>query len=394
MFIAMSIPIDRIKKVLRAGLDTLFIQTAPLRVSGFDYANEGLKALKQLRVCLVKQETYVDLYTNPTLRGKDLLFSTAHRSGPIGLFHAQTFDFFIVRISASDESTVWRHLKEDMNGPSEHEILAFRDKIIRTASGEVVSSIPQHEVAVSMEKIPWSDYDVVVSINFAVEESVVKKFPKVLWCYMLQEPSMREYVASGKSPLFSYDLFLNQKFTYQVKERKDHEVNFPYNLMHSGSFYELVKDRPVQRRGVFVEIHTAKNITKGQMEKMRAFGDVSYPEEERFENVLTKMSRSKYFFSKRGATLSFKIWGNSMIDAVGAGLLAFGDPKEYHNIGLFTPFTTVNSCEEFIHKIEFLEKKPRKYQRELALQQKLLNKYCFYNPIQTVKNAHRKKQMA
>jgi hypothetical protein len=130
------------------------------------------------------------------------------------------------------------------------------------------------------------------------------------------------------------------------------------------------------------------------MEELHQFGKVCFPQEELFESVLAKMMGSKYFLSLRGKRFSFKIWGNSMIDAVGAGLLAFGDPREYHNLGLFTPFTSVTSVEEFIRKISFLEKNPLAYTRELTLQQRLLNKYCFFNPVKTLKNAYHQKQMA
>ena len=81
-----------------------------------------------------------------------------------------------------------------------------------------------------------------------------------------------------------------------------------------------------------------------------------------------------------------------MIDAVAAGLLAFGNPAEYHNIGLFTPFTCIKSFDEFVNKINFLERNPAKHNYELAIQKKLLDKYCFYRPIKEISHAYYKKQ--
>jgi hypothetical protein len=385
--------INKIKKVIRHCSDRLFIQSAKYRVSDFDYLREGKKILLNFRVCLVKQETFPDLYTKPFLSGKELLFSTIHRSGPIGLFEAKSFDFIIIKISQSEESRIWKYLKEDMDGPSEEQILSFRDQPIIKDNGEVVTDTPQNKVAVSMSDISWYKYDVVISINFSVDESIVKQYPRILWCYILQEPSMRYYKNSIKQALFSYDLFLNQKFTYQFSKQQKHEVNFPYNFMSSQSFSALEENSFTERQGIFIEIHTAKNLTIKQMDQLRQLGGVRYPQEELFKNVLQKMQQSRYFFSLRGKYFSFKIWGNSMIDAVGAGLLAFGDPKEYHNLGLFTPFTIITSVEEFIHKIQFLEKEPLIYARELTLQQRLLNKYCFYNPIKKLRDAHQAKSL-
>ena len=390
----MSTLINSGKKMVRNYLDELFIQSAKYRVSNFDYVDEGRKILQRLRICLIKQETFSDLYTQPNLRGKDLLFSTIHRSGPIGLFGAKFFEFFIVRISNSEESRVWKYLREDMNGPNEQQIISFKDQKVINGKGERVTSVPQSKVAISMNEIGWDNYDVIISINFSIDEELVKAHPMLLWCYLLQEPSMRHYKKSMIAPLFSYDLFLNQKFTYQVEGSKPHQVNFPYNFMNSQSFVDLVRNDSINRRGILIEIHTVGSLTGEQMQHLEKYGEVRFPQEELFENVLQKMYKSKYFFSLRGNRLAFKIWGNSMIDAVGAGLLAFGNPKEYHNLGLFTPFTSIATVEEFIKKIEYLERNPLKHKRELVLQQKLLNKYCFFNPLRKIRDAYNKKQMA
>jgi hypothetical protein len=50
--------------------------------------------------------------------------------------------------------------------------------------------------------------------------------------------------------------------------------------------------------------------------------------------------------------------------------------------------------EEFIDKVTRLENDPERYKEELALQQRLLNKYCFYEPLKKLYNAYHKKQLA
>src|SRR6476620_10616017 len=124
-----------LKATIRKHLDDLFIKSAPWRVSARDYKADGQKILNGLKICLVKQETFPDLYTNSNFRGKDLLFSTFHRSGPIGLFQAKHFDFYIIKLSATEESSVWRFLAEDMNGPSEEKIRSFKDELFVKENG-------------------------------------------------------------------------------------------------------------------------------------------------------------------------------------------------------------------------------------------------------------------
>ena len=140
-------------------------------------------------------------------------------------------------------------------------MLAFKDQMITNGKGEIVTKTPQSKVAVSMSEIKWDNYDIVISINFSIDEDIVKKHSRVLWCYMLQEPSMRHYKKSMHELLFSYDLFLNQKFTYQLSRRKKHEINFPYNFMNSRSFLEMTGNKEIKRQGIFIEIHSVNNIT-------------------------------------------------------------------------------------------------------------------------------------
>ena len=373
----------------------LYISIARFRVSKFPYHSKGNEILRSLKICLVKQETYNDLYSDPSQRNLNLLFSTVHRSGPIGLFPAHEFDFKIMRLSESEESLVWQHLEKDVGGDSFHKILSFKDMLFEKKSGAVINKSPQASVAQKAEDINWNNYDITISINFSVDRNVVLSNPDTLWCYMPQEPSLRHYKWSSKRPLYSYDIFLNQQFSFHLKKEikrvfsfgriASHEVDFPYNFMSSNSFHELEAIAPPQRSGVYIENHSFWHLSEVELRNLRRFGDISHPKEEPYQAILLKMLASKYFFSFRKN--DFKIWGNSMIDAVGAGLLSFGNPDEYLNIGLFTPFTCVKTTDEFINKIEFLEKNPSFFLREVTLQRRLLDKYCFYNPIKSIHNA-------
>ena len=377
-------------KKFRRSLDLLYIHFAPIRVTKFNYKDSGIKKLLDLRICFIKQETYSDLYTDPTLSGLDLLLSTIHRSGPIGLFNAKLFDFKILKSNNNyNECKVWEFIKEDMNGDSFDEILKNSSKIFTKLNGDTVNKKPQNFYSISQEKIDFSLYDIVISVNFPFTRDFILKYPQILWCYMPQEPSLRHYKWSKKSPLYNYNIFLNQQFTIRFKKRKSHEINFPYNFMHSSSFSNLLGlnnlNSNYNRNGIFIENHSLKSLTPIQLEKFSSIFSITFPCEELFEQVLLKMYKAKYFYSLRKN--NFKLWGNSMIDAIASGLLSFGNPDEYVNLDLFTPFTIIYNTEEFLDKIIFLEKNTRIYYKEIQLQRQLLDKYCFYKPVLAISNS-------
>jgi hypothetical protein len=373
----------------------LYIYFAKYRVNNLPYSTKGDKILKKLRICFLKQETYNDLYTDPNLRNSNLLYSTIHRSGPIGLFDASHFDFKIVRLTQSEESRAWQHLEMDVGGDSYTKILTFKDILFQKKSGAIINKKSQSSVAINSEDIDWRNYDVVISINFSVDQDIVLKNPDVLWCYMPQEPSLRHYKWSSRKPLYSYDIFLNQQFSFhlkkeikrflQISKSTSHEIDFPYNFMSSKSFKNIKSYDSSKRSGVYIENHSLWHIKDEELNDIRKFGNINHPKEEPYQAILLKMLDSKYFFSLRNN--NFKIWGNSIIDAIGAGLLSFGNPEEYLNIALFTPFTSINRTVEFIDKIKFLEKNSSFYLKEIGLQTKLLDKYCYYNPIKNINKA-------
>ena len=63
---------------------------------------------RRLKVALVKQYTYCDLYTKPGRFTPQLIFSSNHRSGPVGLMSDIEADFIIVEEASDAECQIWR----------------------------------------------------------------------------------------------------------------------------------------------------------------------------------------------------------------------------------------------------------------------------------------------
>lgn len=93
---------------------------------------------------------------------------------------------------------------------------------------------------VSWSAVPWEKYDVIISCEPIIPESIIKAYPKTLWVY--NEPSHRcgraaKAAGPSGSPIGGYDLFWDDYCRAPVKLIKiPQSISFPY-LMN----YELMR---------------------------------------------------------------------------------------------------------------------------------------------------------
>ena len=180
--------------------------------------------------------------------------------------------------------------------------------------------------------------------------------------------------------LNEYDLFLNERFRKirLFPKNAKHEIDFPYFIQYSGCFHDLLslEENSIQRKGIFVESHTAAQFTEEQISILKTFGPVGKTEGT-VRNIVQGLIQSKYFVRLGGRSL----WGNAMIEAIAAGCLAIGNPDEYKHVSLFTRATSVNSFDALVNRIQFFENHPASYRKELEKQRKLLDYLCFNRPL-------------
>lgn len=182
----------------------------------------GKLDLSSLKVALVKQGTYCDLYSDPsTVDPADLLASSWHRTGPIGLFSGCSTRFIIVKPDHAPECRVWEEKLAYEVGSGDDRGKRF--PLIRQK---------QLAVAVGADAIDWAQFDFVIAIENAVPASVTVRYPGVVWCTMLEHHRMRPYRAYLRKPPIGYDLFLNLRMGPNPVSffKKSHVIDFPYGL--------------------------------------------------------------------------------------------------------------------------------------------------------------------
>lgn len=210
--------------------------------TGSDHRSES--GLGSLRVALVKQSSYCDLYADPgATMPYDLLASSWHRTGPIGLFLGCKARFIIVYPEDAPECRVWEEKLVYEQGAGER---GERFPRIRKA---------QALVAVEADTVDWAQFDVVIALENAVPAVVTACYPRVLWCTMLEHHRMRPYRSYLAKAPAGYDVFLNLRMGPNPVSlfRKPHVVDFPYGLNVVGGLAEVYRRDAGAARGVMLE---------------------------------------------------------------------------------------------------------------------------------------------
>ncbi len=271
----------------------------------------------------------------------------------------------------------------DFKVTAEH-LEEYRHGIRKKKSGEIPNPIPFAKVTLDPNDIDWSQYDIVIAMDAALQPDVMEKYPEVRWVYTLSDPDWPAYHSARDHILEGYEFWINMMFRRirLFPQVNDYEIEFPYHLHYYGCFHDLLgigKDH-YKREGIFLENRTYKGLREGEMDKLQMCCTIRYPKEELLEKVIDKELLSKYFISLTRGVIG-KMWGNGIVEAVACGCLAFGDYREYYLKDLLTGFTRISSIEEFIDKVDYLEKHPARYQKEIDKQRKILDYLCFYRPV-------------
>jgi hypothetical protein len=127
-----------------------------------------------LRVALVKQTACGDLYSSPAAATpRELLKSSWHRPGPIGLFTLFNARFYIVHPEPGPECRVGE------------EKLAYALDDPARAKHDAARKAVQSVAAVSAESVDWSAVDLVIATENAVPARLTRRYPQVLWATRL-----------------------------------------------------------------------------------------------------------------------------------------------------------------------------------------------------------------
>jgi hypothetical protein len=284
------------------------------------------------RVALVKQTTYSDLYSDPAAATpRALLESSWHRTGPLGLFTRFSSRFIIVRPELDAECRV----------AEEKRRYGLVDAARAADDARRLSA--QEAVAVGVNDINWSDFDMVIAIENAVPARVTRQYPGVLWATLLEHHKMapfREYLRQAPP---GYDAFLNLRYgpNPQSLLRRPHVIDWPYNFNSPNGLADLYP-AAVRNNIVVLEDHQDDEMKRAIVNRGCRWtgGEITAQTLARF---VATLAESKVFCAARPTRA---LGGLALIDAVAAGCVVIADRSRLWNPFLVTDKSQVSDAHE------------------------------------------------
>ncbi len=321
------------------------------------------KFSKKINILIVKPFNYSDLYSSNKKTKLDTIKSTRYRMGPISILLE-----FNTKVIISD------YLNENK--------IKLKD-ILRDANYEYFRS--QYKKRTELKKFDFSKFDWVISIKDSVPNSVVKKYPHVLWTLLFEDHREENYIKYNVFGSSKYDLTLDttQGFTpYDIIKNK-RSINFPYTFANNLVPKSLGLNNN-KKKQILVEIYQPKTLS---FKDYRNFKVLKSDGDLKIFDHLKRLSESKYFYCP-----IYKIprWGNSIIEAAVFNCLIIGNPDCFWNSLIIQKECIAKNHRDGLKIIDTFEKNYELYKRVLNRQKYILNLINFHRPLNLIANTVKK----
>ncbi len=314
-----------------------------------------VKVLYMYKLALVKEACYQDLWVCDKSDGyKKLLESSLLRVGPVGLLEIFNGDFYILETNKSK-------VAQELRSSQIYNLTEKDYEQIENTIPELSNKSPR-EIARNPGSIYWNDYDIVISINFAVPIKIRKKYKNVVWICLTGE---------GKFPvgLNSWDYLISHNCpSSPFLDRAI--IDMPYTFI-SSDFLIKNFNKDIEKSGIYFEVNSFNQhwpSSRNEESIPAEFKKLGIPL--RFHNGDTKshldhLIFAKYFIKYQGRPLR----GNSFIEAISSECICFLSYSDCFGKLNLPRFCYYSDIEELMKKIDILENDNNK-RLDLILEQK------------------------
>ena len=347
--------------------------------------------LQNLRIALVKQDVYNDIYTKSFAEARDLISSSLRRPGPVG-FLFEGADFIIVKSITEDYCNSWKQKVSDCN---QRDIDYYLNVVVD-------KNIDSYDLG----EINWEKYDLIISLDASLPKSLAQSLSAVSIAIMPGEPCMSLYRKMAiYGPLDGYDVFLNQEvrgnlYTYRmiylwryqgylpipnlILNFWSGQIDFPYTFGRHGQL--ICTKSSVKRFGYAMEFYSRKNSVQLMgLEEIMVSGQI--------EERISQLSETKFFIVYRNSKFR-KLRGNAVLEAALCGCLVLIEKNSlYPNYErLFGRKSSFKTLEELAKKVRILDSSELEYRKLLEYQKSRFDKYVYDEPLRRLmKIINRKK---
>jgi len=261
---------------------------------------------------------------------------------------------------------------------------------VEVSGEEYVNAMLKLHTGVPWSAVPWEKYDVVISTLPIVPERIIKKHPKILWCYFIQGHVTKMFSQSLDAPYGAYDLFLNEMALTEPRLKKlPQPVSFPYPTNP-----DLVRGliKPTHEPAVFLDTRLIKKESPAWFEHRCGDLDIRFSSKPAMNSrlvlaqnftdaktYLTELGSCKYSLLCRKPNFN----GQAALEAASMGLIVVSGPGIYPSaFCLKESLTRPNSPREGIKAIKRIEANPDLQKKLLAYQDKVLRRVFWKEPVE------------
>lgn len=333
------------------------------------FERSQLPGAADFRIAFVKQSTYLDLFQDPSAATpRDVMLSSRHRSGPIGLFVDIPTDFFIVHTEDDSECTIWQSKRQ-------------RELYSRELWDRLRA--PQIQAATAAGDVDWSRYDLVIALENAVPARITAQYPRTFWATMVEHHRMDAFYQYSRRAPHGYDIFLNQRFgpTPASMGRRVHVVEWPYAFSRGDSLERLM---PAQKRFSRIVLEANQDPALAARVESDVAVEVLTSGKHSLREHLERLLSSTIFYAPASRR---PLWGNAAIEAVAAGCVVVGNRADLWNPSVIPRDFHCGSHKSGLRIIEALTQDTEFLKKARERQRKHVDWMCFWRPLLQLRQA-------
>jgi hypothetical protein len=340
-------------------------------LSNFEKTKKKVYPNRPLKVCLVKTTACSELYNLVNASSMEqLIFSVQRRTGPIGLMQSMNANFLIVHTVSDYESQVFIRRK------IVHESNNQELQRLRVEQQTVLSSL-----AINVEEVNWSDYDLVVAFENAIPSRIALRHSKVIFVSMIEDHRLEDYQRYRRKLPEGYKLFFNLRTGPSPHDfvKFPWEIDFSYGFREAHSLSKILPD--IKKNDVIhVEGHEDPE-TNAILEKLTGMQVVQYSDS--VMGFYELIRSAKYFVSVNPKR---PLGGLAAIDAISADTLVIANRHKIWNAHPICKELHVFDVYSAAKIINHLNTNTQLYGEMLLKQSTLLQYYCYDRPLTQILN--------
>lgn len=300
-------------------------------------------------------------------------------SGPERLLHTFRFKSKLFSLLVELQADIW--------------VVSGGEKVDGTFCSDFSREMVKKHKTVPIDKVPWNEYDIVISVLPFVPNKIIKAHPEILWAYLSIGHTSKPHHQSLGKVLGGCDLFLNHALVRGELKGLPQSIPFPFPTN-----YRLLRElvQPTNEPAVFLDTRLTEREPLSWFKKRCKLPIRCSPEpaSSRKKILAGKFTRTREYLEALGSCKYFLLSrkpsfiGQAALEAAALGLIVISGSGVYpstlcHKRCLVNP----NNPRRGLNAIKGIEKDVGLQEEILAHQDAVLQDVFWERPLAVLREA-------